>query len=623
MKLIYLWVEKFRSIEKQEFSFDNEFDINYDNRIDSHELKIRIRKIENTLMLFGNHVVNVTAMIGENGSGKTNILDLLGYRMDNRFQHANQGAEYFMIYHLEGNHFVIEGKNINRLGIVGESAGGFANLFSIVVKLDEDGALKFVRFLQEKGEHNLATYVSIRQKFNRHNWFGTLFSLEEDPYYFFQRFAIDQNSTGIFNKYQFIKDAATFMEFQSTHNNLFEVSPDTFIEIKPNFNIDPENKLELKYKGSDFFDFLRFLQSTNIIEAKERKEHFIHSFLENSVRSLYQECVKRSEIDEDQLRDLINGVPFRRSRPKKYLLDVLKVLGEWWDPIIGLQLNFFDCYKQLYKFLSRLPDRCFQDKRLTIKVRDPENKHIVTFLQQLDEARIDTENPIGSLFSINIKPLSSGEEAYLNLFTSIYFASKAVSNVENKTCILLLDEPDSFMHPEWSRVMINQIINYLERTKGGYCDYQIILTTHSPFIISDLPKQNLIMLRKQQITGKSIKVKPNGLRETFASNIHTLLANEFFMKDTIGEFAKQKINWVITRLKEIISGAGFEESEKEQIGKWIEIIGEPMIKSNILKLYGLAFQLTPRQIREERAKRLRQLLAELEANNDDEGESID
>ncbi|WP_404900477.1 AAA family ATPase [Priestia filamentosa] len=617
MKLIYLWIEKFRSIEKQGFSFDNEFDVIYDNRMEPHEPKLIIRKLENKLSLFGDKIINVTAMIGENGSGKTNILDLLGYRMDSRFQHANQGAEYFIIYHLEDNYFVIEGKNINRLGIVGESVGGFANLFSIVVKLAEDGSLKFVRFIQEKGEHNLATYVSIRQKFSRYNWFGMLFSLEKDPYYFFQRFAIDQNNTGIFNKYQFIKDAATFMEFHSSHNNLFEVSPDTFIEIKPNFNIDPELKLELKYKRSDFFDFFRFLQSTDTIEAKDRKEYFIHSFLEKSVSSLYQECVKRSEIDENQLRDLINRVPFRRSRPKKYLLDVLKVLGEWWDPIIGLQLNFFDCYKQLFEFLSKVPERYFQEERLTIKVRDSENKHIVTFLQHLDEVRIDPDNSVSSLFSINIKPLSSGEEAYLNLFTSIYFASTAVSNVENKTCILLLDEPDSFMHPEWSRVMINQIINYLERQRKGFSEYQIILTTHSPFIISDLPKQNLITLRKQQGTGKSIRVKLDDLPETFASNIHTLLSNEFFMKDTIGEFAKQKINWAMIRLREIISGAEFNEREKKQIGQWIELIGEPMIKSNMLKLYGLAFRLTPRQLREERIRRLRKQLAELEEDLDD------
>ncbi|MGG2085466.1 AAA family ATPase [Priestia aryabhattai] len=617
MKLIYLWVEKFRSIEKQGFSFNNEFDVIYDNSIEPNEPKLIIRKLENKLSLFGDKIMNVTAMIGENGSGKTNILDLLGYRMDNRFQHANQGAEYFIIYHLEDNHFVIEGKNINRLGIVIESAGGVANLFSIVVKLDEDGSLKFVRFLQEENEHNLAIYFSIRQKFSRYNWFGTLFSLEEDPYYFFQRFAIDQNNTGIFNKYQFIKDAATFMEFHSSHNNLFEVSPDTIIEIKPNFNIDPELKLELKYKRSYFFDFFRFLQSMNTIEAKDRKEYFIHSFLEKSVRSLYQECVKRSEIDEGQLRDLINRVPFRRSRPKKYLLDVLKVLGEWWDPIIGLELNFFDCYKQLFEFLSKVPERCFQEDRLTIKVRDSENKHIVTFLQQLDEARINPNNSVSSLFSINIKPLSSGEEAYLNLFTSIYFASTTISNVENKTCILLLDEPDSFMHPEWSRVMINQIINYLEKQRKGFAEYQIILTTHSPFIISDLPKQNLITLRKQQGTGKSIRVKLDDLPETFASNIHTLLSNEFFMKDTIGEFAKQKINWAMIRLREIISGAEFNEREKKQIGQWIELIGEPMIKSNMLKLYGLAFRLTPRQLREERIRRLRQQLAKLEQDHDE------
>ena len=72
----------------------------------------------------------------------------------------------------------------------------------------------------------------------------------------------------------------------------------------------------------------------------------------------------------------------------------------------------------------------------------------------------------------------------------------------------------------------------------------IILTSHSTFILSDLPKENIIFLEK----GKQVYPFEDG-KQTFGANIHTLLSHGFFMKDGLmGEFAKNKINEVINFL---------------------------------------------------------------------------
>ena len=64
----------------------------------------------------------------------------------------------------------------------------------------------------------------------------------------------------------------------------------------------------------------------------------------------------------------------------------------------------------------------------------------------------------------------------------------------------------------------------------------IIIASHSPFILSDLPKENIIFLEE----GK--QVKPFKGKQTFGANIHTLLSDGFFMSDGLmGEFAKGKI----------------------------------------------------------------------------------
>lgn len=73
MQLIYLYVEKYKNIKEQGFNFSSRFSCHYDK--DKKELTIEENKnyIEN---FFGENI-EVTAIVGENGAGKSNILDLL------------------------------------------------------------------------------------------------------------------------------------------------------------------------------------------------------------------------------------------------------------------------------------------------------------------------------------------------------------------------------------------------------------------------------------------------------------------------------------------------------------------------------------------------------------------
>lgn len=622
MKLVYLWVEKFRSIEQQGYSFSTDLDVTYDIT-PGQTRKLTIKKALEKTILFGDKIVNITALIGENGSGKTNILDLLGFHINDRFQHANQNAGYFILYHIGDDQFVIEGNCFEQMAFF-EIPIRVSNMYSIVAKREENGSLTFLRFLQEGGEQSFAAYINVRNQFNKRYWSGSAFNMERDPYNLFFRGAVSYSNSGVFNKYQFIKDAASVLGLYSS-KQMFQVSPDICIIIEPRYVETKEVKAELKYKGDEglsFSDYLRTLQP-DTMSAKDRKRYFILKFLENTIHDLFRECVKDYQIERGQLQNEINKVQFREGRPVAYLLQVLKVIGKRWDQKVGLYHKFFDCIQEMFFHMFKLPEDVFRDHKIVIKVHGVEKKRITDFLKYLDKIRLDSNNPVGSIFHFNITPLSSGEEAFLNLFSSLNFAINAASNAENTTCILLLDEPDAFMHPEWSRVMINYIITYLEGTEKGYKNYQIVLTTHSPFIISDIPKQNLIALQKDKNTGKSLHILLEEFPETFASNIHTLLSNEFFMEDTIGEFAKQKMTEIIDRLMRIISKKVHLEQEnleqeKMYIKRWIERVGEPIIKNEISQLFKLAFPRPSREMREAKLQALRAEINELEKELDDE-----
>ena len=79
MELVYLWVEDYKNIIGQGFNFSPRFRCDYDEK--TKELKV-IDKDETGEFypknFFGDNI-NVTAIVGENGSGKSSILELLPY----------------------------------------------------------------------------------------------------------------------------------------------------------------------------------------------------------------------------------------------------------------------------------------------------------------------------------------------------------------------------------------------------------------------------------------------------------------------------------------------------------------------------------------------------------------
>ena len=144
---------------------------------------------------------------------------------------------------------------------------------------------------------------------------------------------------------------------------------------------------------------------------------------------------------------------------------------------------------------------------------------------------------------------------------------------KNTDLIIYLDEPDLTLHPEWQKRYMNELV----KTFSSW-DKKIhfIITSHSPFIVSDIPKENIIFLKD----GKQV----NGLKEkkqTFGANIHTLLSDSFFMEDgLIGEFAKSKIDDVIN----YFHGKESKIKDNDEAQKLIHIIGEPIVKNQLQRM---------------------------------------
>lgn len=227
--------------------------------------------------------------------------------------------------------------------------------------------------------------------------------------------------------------------------------------------------------------------------------------------------------------------------------------------------------------------------------------HLKRFLDSLKDLEIKEFMESNVLSYKWDRDMSSGEITIYTLFSRLYELKKELSQ---KEFILLLDEPDMYLHIEWQRTFIIDLLKFLETEFGNI---QVILTSHSPFVISDIPKENIIFLDKED--GKIVTGNPKKLDNTFAANIHNLVKNGFFMPNsTIGEFAKSKIEEVSTHINN-----GQYQENKVFCDYIISIVGEPLIKNKLLSMID-----SQESIQDKINKRKKEIEAlEKELNNND------
>lgn len=199
------------------------------------------------------------------------------------------------------------------------------------------------------------------------------------------------------------------------------------------------------------------------------------------------------------------------------------------------------------------------------------------------------------------KDLSSGEKQRIySVATLIYQLMNldsvttgwGVPKLKFSKANVIFDEIELFFHPELQRKLINDVLQSIKKSNLRHIDgINFIFVTHSPFILSDIPSSNILRLKR----GSD---KPFGVDEkTFGANIHELLADEFFMKrdGVMGEFAKDTIRSATIFLKSCIESKSKGEDittsewDKKKVRALIDIIGESLIKNSLQGMYEKVF----------------------------------
>ncbi|UWG97448.1 ATP-binding protein [Dehalobacter sp. DCM] len=188
--------------------------------------------------------------------------------------------------------------------------------------------------------------------------------------------------------------------------------------------------------------------------------------------------------------------------------------------------------------------------------------------------------------------MSSGERAYLNFFSWINLLSffhEISDNVLASTrenILLLIDEIELYCHPEWQRQFIIFLLEELSEQFVGN-KIQIILATHSPIVLSDIPLSNTVYIMQNE-DGQSHIENRTKHKETFAANIYKLFDDSFFLskKGAVGEFARNTINSVFKDLNDVLEKRRPKDNlKKERIKFVINRVGEPVIKNRLTDMY--------------------------------------
>ncbi len=152
--------------------------------------------------------------------------------------------------------------------------------------------------------------------------------------------------------------------------------------------------------------------------------------------------------------------------------------------------------------------------------------------------------------SFSLSKMSSGERQMLYSLSYVLYHIKNIQSVredENRVAYhnicLIFDEAELYFHPDYQRRFLGMLLESL-----SWCDIntekihsiQILIVTHSPFVLTDMLVQNSLYLKD----GRCVKVE----RETFGANYYAMLNKSFFFeKRAIGDVSGRVIGDLIQR----------------------------------------------------------------------------
>ena len=232
-----------------------------------------------------------------------------------------------------------------------------------------------------------------------------------------------------------------------------------------------------------------------------------------------------------------------------------------------LWLDFYvnDATKAAFKEYFKSGLECFQFFRLLYEL----NNHFVDEETKVDVSRskgvyTDGKLPVGSprqdvfhfldfyitkelktgkVKDLLLRSFSDGEHQFIHTMGVCLL-------LKDKRSLLLLDEPETHFNPSWRAKFVKVLNDSISAgnpkglPNGDFNVHllkDVLLTSHSPFIISDCLPDNVVLFEKDEDGDTTAKKASELGIDTYGTSVNLLTNRIFKNKETIGTYAMSKM----------------------------------------------------------------------------------
>lgn len=143
---------------------------------------------------------------------------------------------------------------------------------------------------------------------------------------------------------------------------------------------------------------------------------------------------------------------------------------------------------------------------------------------------------------------------------------------------VIFDEIELYFHPDLQRRFLFLIVEALKSIHIEHIEgINILLVTHSPFVLSDLPKSNVLALSR---------TKEDVVGETFCANIQEMLGQNFFMEYSMGKIAQKQVEEIFCKYNHIAGNEHVEISEEDwqRFSYVTSIVGDEYLHTSLSRV---------------------------------------
>lgn len=401
---------------------------------------------------------NVKILIGENGIGKTQILNLFYYTLTGNF--LKLGEFHFI-------KLVLKFKNSRAIEIKKTTIDNFIEkiyhhpLIKDVINDIGYSQFQFLRnlYIQSKGdtrrlESQLENNFRLR-KFSARTVFRVFNELdlneenEKNPELSKCKREIfaSLNDCDImyFPTYRRVEEDLHILGYNDDENLNQESTLIQFgmNDVQTRFN-KIENTID-KYLKEGFSNITSEILSQLVVGFPEIDNSFLNRINENDIEIILARVGKQlSDSDKNKIREMVIKKEFKNPSLTYFLQKLVEI---------------YEKQKQLDNSVKLFRDVC--------------NKYLVNKKVFYDESNIKINiksDRNGGV--IDLSKLSSGEKQIISMFAKIYLSDK------DKRFMVLFDEPELSLSMPWQKLLLPDILN------SKKCDF-LLAVTHSPFIFDN------------------------------------------------------------------------------------------------------------------------------------------